>query len=72
MSTELYARPLRASVRELLQGDNIDIAEALFAESDYPTALSNLAEIRVAAQKVVFEADALMYSVLVKAIEEKD
>ena len=72
MSTELYARLLRAFVRELLQEDNIDIAEALFADSDYPTALSNLAEIWVAAQKVVFEADALMYSVLVKAIEEKD
>ena len=72
MSTELYARPLRASVRELLQEDNIDIAEAFYLDSDYPAALSNLAEIRVAAQKVVFEADALMYSVLVKAIEEKD
>jgi len=72
MTADLYTRPLRASVRELLQEDNIDIAEALFADSDYPTALSNLAEIRVAAQKVVFEADALMCSVLVKAIEEKD
>ena len=72
MSTDLYTRPLRSSVRELLQEDNIDIAEALYADCDYPTALSNLAEIRVAAQKVVFEADALMYSVLVKAIEEKD
>ena len=72
MTAELYTRPLRASVRELLQEDNIDIAEALYSDCDYPTALSNLAEIRVAAQKVVFEADALMYSVLVKAIEEKD
>ena len=72
MSADLYTRPLRASVRELLQEDNIDIAEALYSDSDYPTALSNLAEVRVAAQKVVFEADALMCAVLVKAIEEDD
>ena len=72
MSADLYTRPLRASVRELLQEDNIDIAEALFADSDYPTALSNLAEVRVAAQKVVFEADALMCAVLVKTIREHD
>ena len=72
MTADLYTRPLRASVRELLKEDNIDIAEALYSDCDYPTALSNLAEIRVAAQKVVFEADALMYSVLVNAIEEKD
>ena len=69
---DLYTRPLRASVRELLQEDNIDIAEALYFDCDYPTALSNLAEVRVAAQKVVLEADALMCAVLVKAIEEDD
>ena len=72
MTTDLYTRPLRSSVRELLQEDNIDIAEALYSDCDYPTALSNLAEVRVAAQKVVFEADALMCAVLVKAIGEDD
>jgi|TARA_E500000178_G_C16463491_1_gene505561 hypothetical protein len=43
MSADLYTHPLRASVRELLQEDNIDIAEALYSDCDYPAALSNLA-----------------------------
>ncbi|QNI90772.1 hypothetical protein SynBOUM118_00401 [Synechococcus sp. BOUM118] len=43
MSADLYTHPLRASVRELLQEGNIDIAEALYSDCDYPAALSNLA-----------------------------
>ena len=43
MFADLCTRPLRASVRELLQEDNIDIAEALYSDCDYPAALSNLA-----------------------------
>ena len=54
---DLHTCPLRESVRELPQWTT-STSLKLSRRCGHSTALSNIAEIRVAAQKVVFEADA--------------